>query len=243
MNTELSIAISGQGLYEITPDVETVVNSSGFADGLATVYIRHTSASLVIQENADPAVQRDLEAFLSRVVPEGDPRYTHVEEGADDMPAHIKGALTQTHLSIPVMHGRLALGTWQGIFLWGAPAPAEHPPGHCERAPLTMAAYSNLRIWDGIAEGYLDADSITVEGERIAAIGDSRGGRDCSGLTAIPGLIDAHVHMVLDPGSDVRRRTVGPGRRHAPAEDGDPRRSDGPCRHYDRARSRRRQLA
>ena len=118
MNTELSIAVSGQGLYEITPDVETVVNSSGFADGLATVYIRHTSASLVIQENADPAVQRDLEAFLSRVVPEGDPRYTHVEEGADDMPAHIKGALTQTHLSIPVMHGRLALGTWQGIFLW-----------------------------------------------------------------------------------------------------------------------------
>ena len=118
MNTELSIAVNGQGLYEITPDVETVVKSSGCADGLATVYIRHTSASLVIQENADPAVQRDLEAFLARVVPEGDPRYTHVEEGADDMPAHIKGALTQTHLSIPVMHGRMALGTWQGIFLW-----------------------------------------------------------------------------------------------------------------------------
>ena len=118
MNIELSIAVDGQGLYEITPDVETAVRSSGFADGLATVYIRHTSASLVIQENADPAVQRDLEAFLARVVPEGDPRYTHVEEGADDMPAHIKGALTQTHLSIPVMHGRMALGTWQGIFLW-----------------------------------------------------------------------------------------------------------------------------
>ena len=118
MNTELSITVNGQGLYEITPDVETVVKSSGFADGLATVYIRHTSASLVIQENADPAVQRDLETFLARVVPEGDPRYTHVEEGDDDMPAHIKGALTQTHLSIPVMEGRLALGTWQGIFLW-----------------------------------------------------------------------------------------------------------------------------
>ncbi len=118
MNTELSIAVSGQGLYEITPDIETVVAASGSADGLATVYIRHTSASLVIQENADPAVQRDLEAFLARVVPEGDPRYTHVEEGADDMPAHIKGALTQIHLSIPVMHGRLALGAWQGIFLW-----------------------------------------------------------------------------------------------------------------------------
>ena len=118
MNTELSIAVNGQGLYEITPDVATVVESSGRRDGLATVYVRHTSASLVIQENADPAVQRDLEAFLARVVPEGDARYTHVEEGADDMPAHIKGALTQTHLSIPLMHGRLALGTWQGIFLW-----------------------------------------------------------------------------------------------------------------------------
>lgn len=118
MNTELSIAVNGQGLYEITSDVAAVVASSGATDALATVFIRHTSASLVIQENADPAVQRDLEAFLDRVVPEGDPRYTHVEEGADDMPAHIKGALTQTHLSIPVMDGRLALGTWQGIFLW-----------------------------------------------------------------------------------------------------------------------------
>lgn len=123
MNTELSIAVNGQGLYEITSDVATVVATSGLTDGLATVYIRHTSASLVIQENADPAVQRDLEAFLARVVPEGDTgdgavRYTHVEEGADDMPAHIKSALTQTHLSIPIMDGRLALGTWQGVFLW-----------------------------------------------------------------------------------------------------------------------------
>ncbi|MCY3814000.1 MAG: secondary thiamine-phosphate synthase enzyme YjbQ [Gammaproteobacteria bacterium] len=123
MNTELSIAVNGQGLYEITSDVAAVVKSSGLNDGLATVYIRHTSASLVIQENADPAVQRDLEAFLARVVPEGDSAdnpvpYTHVEEGADDMPAHIKSALTQTHLSIPVVDGRLALGTWQGVFLW-----------------------------------------------------------------------------------------------------------------------------
>ncbi|MCY4011660.1 MAG: secondary thiamine-phosphate synthase enzyme YjbQ [Gammaproteobacteria bacterium] len=123
MNTELSIAVNGQGLYEITPDVAAVVATSGLTDGLATVYIRHTSASLIIQENADPAVQRDLEAFLARVVPEGDTgddavRYTHVEEGADDMPAHIKSALTQTHLSIPIMDGRLALGTWQGVFLW-----------------------------------------------------------------------------------------------------------------------------
>lgn len=123
MNTELSIAVNGQGLYEITSDVAAVVASSGFSDGLATVYIRHTSASLVIQENADPAVQRDLEDFLARVVPEDErsdtpARYTHVEEGPDDMPAHIKSALTQTHLSIPIMGGRLALGTWQGVFLW-----------------------------------------------------------------------------------------------------------------------------
>ena len=123
MNTELSIVVNGQGLYEITSDVAAVVATSGLTDGLATVYIRHTSASLVIQENADPAVQRDLEAFLARVVPEEDSgdapvRYTHVEEGADDMPAHIKSALTQTHLSIPVVDGRLALGTWQGVFLW-----------------------------------------------------------------------------------------------------------------------------
>lgn len=92
--------------------------SSAAQDALATVFIRHTSASLVIQENADAAVRRDLETFLHRLVPENDPRYTHVEEGADDMPAHIKSALTQTHLSIPVMNGRMALGTWQGIFLW-----------------------------------------------------------------------------------------------------------------------------
>lgn len=123
MNTELTITVNGQGLYEITSEVAAVVQSSGLGDGLATVYIRHTSASLVIQENADPAVQRDLEAFLARVVPEDDAgrdgvRYTHVEEGADDMPAHIKSALTQTHLSIPIMDGRLALGTWQGVFLW-----------------------------------------------------------------------------------------------------------------------------
>lgn len=118
MNHEISIAVDGQGLYDITGRVADVVASSGVEEALATVFIRHTSASLVIQENADPAVQRDLEHFLDRLVPEDEALYTHVEEGADDMPAHIKGALTQTHLSIPVTGGRLALGTWQGIFLW-----------------------------------------------------------------------------------------------------------------------------
>ena len=118
MNAELEISVRGQGLHDITGKVEAAVAATGQRQGLATVFIRHTSASLVIQENADPAVLHDLQAFLARLVPEGDPRYTHVEEGADDMPAHIKGALTQTHLSIPVVDGRLALGTWQGIFLW-----------------------------------------------------------------------------------------------------------------------------
>ena len=118
MNHEISIPVDGQGLYDITVRVAEVVASSGAEEALATVFIRHTSASLVIQENADPAVLHDLEHFLDRLVPEDEALYTHVEEGADDMPAHIKGALTQTHLSIPVTGGRLALGTWQGIFLW-----------------------------------------------------------------------------------------------------------------------------
>ncbi len=118
MNGEFEIPVRGQGLYEITAKVEEAVLAAGKREALATVFIRHTSASLVIQENADPAVLRDLQMFLQRLVPEDEPWYTHVEEGADDMPAHIKGALTQTHLSIPVVDGRLALGTWQGIFLW-----------------------------------------------------------------------------------------------------------------------------
>lgn len=118
MNAELEIPVRGQGLHDITGKVKAAVAAAGQRQGLATVFIRHTSASLVIQENADPAVLHDLQAFLGRLVPEGDPQYTHVEEGVDDMPAHIKGALTQTHLSIPVVDGRLALGTWQGIFLW-----------------------------------------------------------------------------------------------------------------------------
>jgi secondary thiamine-phosphate synthase enzyme len=87
-------------------------------EGLCTVFIRHTSASLCIQENAAPSARRDLEAFLARLAPEGDPRYTHTDEGPDDMPAHLRAALTQTSLGIPVMAGELGLGTWQGIYLW-----------------------------------------------------------------------------------------------------------------------------
>ncbi|MCP4595822.1 secondary thiamine-phosphate synthase enzyme YjbQ [Neptuniibacter sp.] len=114
----LQVKTGGQGLYEFTSQVEGLINRSGVAEGLCTLLIQHTSASLTIQENADPSAQHDLERWLNRLVPENDPLYTHVFEGADDMPAHIKSALTSTSLSIPVLNGRLCLGTWQGIFCW-----------------------------------------------------------------------------------------------------------------------------
>ena len=115
---ELSVRVDGQGLHEITGLVSAAVAKLGGEEGLCTVFIPHTSASLTIQENADPSAQRDLERWIERLVPEGDPLYTHTAEGPDDMPAHIKAALTSTSLSIPMLGGRLALGTWQGIFLW-----------------------------------------------------------------------------------------------------------------------------
>ena len=105
-------------MYEVTSEVESVVAGAGVSMGLCTVYVPHTSASLVIQENADPSAARDLERWLCRLVPEHDALYTHTTEGPDDMPAHVKSALTATSLSIPILDGRLGLGTWQGIFLW-----------------------------------------------------------------------------------------------------------------------------
>lgn len=118
MITELRIATRGQGLVDITRETAAAVAAARPVSGLCTVFVQHTSASLVIQENADPDVQRDLQAFFRRLVPEGDPLWTHTAEGADDMPAHVRAALTQVSLSIPVAEGRLALGTWQGIYLW-----------------------------------------------------------------------------------------------------------------------------
>ena len=118
MVKQLSIDTPGAGLHEITSRIAAVVAASNVEDGLCTLFVRHTSASLVIQENADPSAKRDLERWLNRLVPEGDPFYEHDSEGPDDMPAHIKAALTATSLSIPVMNRRLALGTWQGIYLW-----------------------------------------------------------------------------------------------------------------------------
>lgn len=113
----LSVA-TRRGLTEITPALRAAVRASGVREGLCTVFIRHTSASLVIQENADPSVRRDLEAFLSRLVVDGDPLFTHVDEGADDMSAHVKAALLKTSEQVPVVDGELALGTWQGVYVW-----------------------------------------------------------------------------------------------------------------------------
>ena len=113
-----SVATRGRGTVEITRRVQDAVASARVSEGLCTVFIHHTSASLIINENADPQVQRDLDAFLTRLVPDGDRLYAHTAEGPDDMPAHVRTALTQTSLSIPVSGGRCALGTWQGVYVW-----------------------------------------------------------------------------------------------------------------------------
>ena len=118
MIEQIEIRTKGKGLHEITDSVQDVVRASGLDQGLCTLMIQHTSASLTIQENADPSARCDLEGWLDRHVPEDDPHFTHVHEGPDDMPSHIKAALTSTTLSIPIVRGALALGTWQGIYLW-----------------------------------------------------------------------------------------------------------------------------
>jgi secondary thiamine-phosphate synthase enzyme len=118
MVKQLSVRTPGQGLHEVTADIAELVRRAGVDEGLCTVYIRHTSASLVIQENADPTARQDLERWLNRLVPDGDPFYRHDAEGPDDMPAHIKAALTATSLSIPISEKKLLLGQWQGIYLW-----------------------------------------------------------------------------------------------------------------------------
>ncbi len=118
MVKSLLIDVSRQGLHDITHQVHQLVVSTGVVEGLCTLFIQHTSASLVIQENYDASARHDLEAWMIRLVPEGDGLFTHTTEGPDDMPAHIRSALTATSLSIPVLEGRIALGTWQGVFLW-----------------------------------------------------------------------------------------------------------------------------
>jgi secondary thiamine-phosphate synthase enzyme len=115
---ELTVSTHGRGLYEFTGEVADWITRNHFQTGLLTMHLRHTSASLLIQENADPDVRRDLEAFFERLVPDGDPLFVHTAEGEDDMPAHVRTALTAVNLSLPVAKGRLALGTWQGIYVW-----------------------------------------------------------------------------------------------------------------------------
>ncbi len=108
----------GRGFYEVTGEVALLVKNSKLHTGLATLHLRHTSASLLIQENADPEVRRDLERFFARLCPDGDALFEHTAEGVDDMPAHVRTALTAVNLAIPIAHGELALGTWQGIYVW-----------------------------------------------------------------------------------------------------------------------------
>jgi len=115
---EINISTQGRGTYDLSQQVQQAVRSSGISTGSCHVFIRHTSASLMICENADPAVMRDLETFMSRQVPDGDPMFTHTAEGPDDMPAHVRSVLTQTDLNVPVTEGQCSLGTWQGIYLW-----------------------------------------------------------------------------------------------------------------------------
>jgi len=114
----IRIDTRGRGTYNFTRQVEDIVRGSNIRTGLCHIFVHHTSASLMLCENADPTVRRDLEVFLSDLVPDGDPRYQHTQEGADDMPAHVRAILTNMELTVPVTGGRCALGTWQGIYLY-----------------------------------------------------------------------------------------------------------------------------
>ncbi len=130
---ELTIATRGRGTYDITREVAGIVRASSARDGLATVFVHHTSASLIVCENADPSVRRDLDAFFARLVPDGDRIFSHDAEGDDDMPAHVRTVLTQTSIGVPIHDGKLELGTWQGLYLW------EHRTSpHSRRVTVTV---------------------------------------------------------------------------------------------------------
>lgn len=133
--TRIDVATRGRGIYDITREVGDAVARAGVGDGLATVFIHHTSASLIVCENAAPSVREDLDAFFARLVPDGDPLFTHDEEGDDDMPAHVRTVLTQTSIGLPVAGGKLDLGTWQGVYVW------EHRKApHQRRVTVTIIA-------------------------------------------------------------------------------------------------------
>lgn len=131
------VRTTGRGFTDVTAELRRAVTAAGVGDGLATVFLHHTSASLVVCENADPDVRRDLEAFFARLVPDGDPLFRHDAEGPDDMPAHVRTILTQSSLGLPVAGGRLDLGTWQGVYVW------EHRhAGHTRRVSVTIVGQS-----------------------------------------------------------------------------------------------------
>ncbi len=116
--SEISVETRGRGTHDLTSRIDAAVRESEIGTGICHLFVRHTSASLLLCENADPAVRRDLETFMSRLAPDGDPMFTHTAEGPDDMPAHVRSTLTQSDLNVPVRNGRCDLGTWQGIYLW-----------------------------------------------------------------------------------------------------------------------------
>ncbi len=130
---EIQVETKGRGTYDLSDDISRIVAESKLATGICSVFICHTSASLMLCENADPAVMRDLETFMSRQVPDGDSMFTHISEGPDDMPAHVRSVLTQSDLNIPVTGGRCELGTWQGVYLWEH----RHAP-HLRRVIVTV---------------------------------------------------------------------------------------------------------
>jgi secondary thiamine-phosphate synthase enzyme len=131
--TALTVATRGRGTYEITDEIEGFVRGSGVRTGLCHVFVHHTSASLILCENADPTVRRDLETFMARLAPDGDAMFAHQDEGPDDMPAHVRSVLTHSALAIPVTGGAVGLGTWQGVYLW------EHRTApHRRRVTLTL---------------------------------------------------------------------------------------------------------
>lgn len=130
----LMVDTPGRGTCDITRQITDLVNGAGISAGLCHVFVHHTSASLMLCENADPAVRRDLETFMAKLAPDGDPAHEHDAEGPDDMPAHIRSVLTQTELSIPISGGRVALGTWQGLYLW------EHR-SHAHRRRITITLH------------------------------------------------------------------------------------------------------
>jgi secondary thiamine-phosphate synthase enzyme len=131
---QLEVATRGRGTYDITRQVTEAVRESGVRTGLCHLFLHHTSASLILCENADPTVRRDLEAFLSRLIPDGDRLFEHADEGPDDMPAHVRSVLTKTDLTLPIRDGRCALGTWQGVYLY------EHrTQGHHRQVSVTCS--------------------------------------------------------------------------------------------------------